>query len=73
MYHFGISNEHTHGYDEYFVIIDGEYTLIINNQRYVLKSGDEFYIPKGTPHSGEFTAGTRTIHAFGGKRVKREI
>lgn len=69
----GISTEHTHEYDEYFVIVEGEYILIINNQKYLLKTGDEFYIPKNTPHSGEFTAGTRTIHAFGGQRAKREM
>ena len=35
--------------------------------------GQEYCIPKGLAHAGEYSAGTRTIYAFGGKRVKREI
>jgi hypothetical protein len=37
----------------------------------ILNKGDEIFIPKGTPHSGDCIAGTRSIHAFGGKRAKR--
>lgn len=69
----GVSNEHVHDYDEYFVVVEGEYSLFINNQKYELKSGNEFFIPKGIPHSGTFIKGTRTIHAFGGKRADREL
>ena len=67
----GKSDEHVHNFDEYFVIVEGQYTLILNNQRRLLKAGDEFLIPTGTKHAGEFTAGTRTIHAFGGRRAER--
>ena len=68
----GISREHTHPYDEYFVIVQGAYILIIGNRRIELRRGDEYFIKAGTPHSGEFTAGTRTIHIFGGKRAERK-
>lgn len=67
----GESAEHMHEYDEYFVVLQGQYTLIINGKRIPLGVGEEFLIQKGTPHSGEAAAGTRTIHAFGGKRAKR--
>ena len=69
----GISKEHVHDYDEYFIVVEGQYDLIINNQKIVLTPGKEYFISKGTPHSGKFYAGTRTIHAFGGKRVLREV
>lgn len=68
----GVSDEHTHDYDEYFIVVQGVYTLIIDGNRIPIKAGEEYYIPKGVPHAGEFIAGTRTIHAFGGKRAKRE-
>ena len=31
---------------------------------------DEFFIPKGSLQGGRVKAGTRSIHAFGGQRVK---
>ncbi len=67
----GISNEHVHDFDEYFVVVQGVYTLIIGNEKIPLKAGAEYFIPKGLPHGGEFIAGTRTIHFFGGKRANR--
>lgn len=36
---------------------------------YVLGPGDELFIPKGTEQWGRSIAGTRTIHAFGGRRI----
>ena len=63
------SKEHAHEYDEYFVIVHGQYTVIMNDKEETLRPGQECFIPKGTPHSGRSLAGTRTIHCFGGKRV----
>ena len=70
--HGGDSAEHTHVYDEYFTVVQGQYILLIGGQEIPVGVGDEYLIPKGTPHGGKRTAGTRTIHAFGGKRVNRE-
>jgi quercetin dioxygenase-like cupin family protein len=67
----GRSAEHVHEYDEYFVVVQGRYTLEIDGQRIPVGVGEEYHIPKGVPHSGEAAAGTRTIHAFGAKRAKR--
>jgi len=67
----GKSAEHIHDYDEYIVVVQGRYTVIIGSKRHDLRVGSEFLIPKGTSHSGESTPGTRTIHAFGGKRARR--
>jgi len=68
----GISKEHVHDFDEYFVVIQGEYTLGIEGKTLQLTAGQEYYIPKGVPHDGAFIAGTRTINAFGGMRAERK-
>jgi quercetin dioxygenase-like cupin family protein len=65
------SATHTHDFDEYMLVVRGRYTLIINGERICLRAGEEYIIPRGTPHSGEVLAGTRTIHAFGGHRADR--
>lgn len=65
-----VSKEHTHDYDEYMVVVQGEYTVTINGEETVLHAGDELFIPKGALQGGRVKAGTRSIHAFGGTRVK---
>jgi mannose-6-phosphate isomerase-like protein (cupin superfamily) len=65
------SDVQSHGYDEYMIVVQGCYTLIIDGQRISLKAGDEYVIPKGVLHSGEVVAGTRSIHAFGAHRAER--
>ncbi len=67
----GVSNGHVHDFDEYFVVLQGRFTLIINDQKLDFHRGDEYVIPRNVPHAGEFVAGTRTIHCFGGKRAER--
>jgi quercetin dioxygenase-like cupin family protein len=67
----GPAKEHTHEYDEYFVVVQGQYKLVMEGKEIVLNKGDEAFIPKGTAHSGSRMAGTRTIHAFGGHRAER--
>jgi quercetin dioxygenase-like cupin family protein len=67
-----VSKPHAHDYDEYMLVVQGNYTLIIDAQRILLPAGREYHIPKGVTHAGEVTAGTRTIHVFGCKRVTRE-
>ncbi len=62
---------HAHDYEEYMVVVQGCYTLIIDGERIALKCGEEYFIPRGVVHAGEVVAGTRTIHAFGGRRAER--
>jgi mannose-6-phosphate isomerase-like protein (cupin superfamily) len=62
---------HAHEFDEYMVVVEGCYTLIIDGRRIPVRAGEEYFIPRGVWHSGEVVAGTRTIHAFGGKRAER--
>ena len=63
---------HIHEFDEYMLVVQGCYTLIIDSQRIAISAGQEYFIPRGAPHAGEVVAGTRTIHAFGGRRAERE-
>jgi hypothetical protein len=53
------------------VVVQGQYTLIIDGKRIPLQTGQEYLINKGVSHGGEAVAGTRVIDSFGGKRVKR--
>jgi mannose-6-phosphate isomerase-like protein (cupin superfamily) len=66
-----VSLAHSHDYDEYMIVVQGCYTLIIEGERIPVKAGEEYFIPRGVPHRGETLAGTRTIHAFGGHRADR--
>lgn len=68
-----VSETHAHAYDEYLVCVHGQYTVILPDAEVVLNPGDELHIPAKTPHGGRNLAGTRTIHAFGGRRAEREI
>jgi mannose-6-phosphate isomerase-like protein (cupin superfamily) len=65
------SAAHVHEFDEYMVVVEGCYTLIIGGDRIPIKAGEEYFIPRGVLHSGEVVAGTRTIHAFDGRRASR--
>jgi quercetin dioxygenase-like cupin family protein len=65
------SAAHAHDYDEYMIVVQGCYTLVINGQRIPMRAGEEYLIPRGVSHGGEVLAGTRTIHAFRGHRANR--
>jgi len=70
-HHSAVSAAHAHDYDEYFVVVQGCYVMIVGDQRIPVRAGEEYFIPAGTAHGGESVAGTRTIHAFGCRRAKR--
>lgn len=67
----GTSQEHSHTYDEYMVVVQGRYTLMTGDGEVELTPGNEYHIPSDLSHSGRWVAGTRTIHAFGGRRATR--
>ncbi len=66
------SKPHTHPFDEWTLIIEGEYTMCTAVGERVLRPGDEVVVPAGTEQWGRCTAGTRSVHAFGGKRVAKQ-
>lgn len=39
-----VSSEHTHGFDEYFVVIQGEYVLMIGNEDIPFRTGEEYQV-----------------------------
>ena len=63
------SAAHAHDFDEYMLVVQGCYTLIIDGQRFPVSAGMEYVIPQRTLHGGEVVAVTRTIHFFGGHRA----
>jgi len=65
------SAPHAHDFDEYMIVAQGCYTLIIDGKKIPVHAGQEYFIPRGVLHGGEVVAGTRTIHAFGGHRADR--
>jgi quercetin dioxygenase-like cupin family protein len=67
-----VSKEHAHDFDEYVLVIEGRGAVIIGDTRTELHAGDEMVIPKGTVQRMEVTAGTRTLHVFGGRRAERQ-
>jgi quercetin dioxygenase-like cupin family protein len=66
------SAEHVHEFDEYILVVQGCYTLLIVGKRIPIKAGEEYLIPRGVRHGEEVLAGTRTVHVFGGHRADRE-
>ncbi|WNG17838.1 SRPBCC domain-containing protein [Cystobacter fuscus] len=65
------TGEHWHDFDEYLTVLEGRYVLSINGMEIELGPGQEFVVPRGARISGRFTAGTRTLHAFGGRGLER--
>jgi mannose-6-phosphate isomerase-like protein (cupin superfamily) len=62
----------SHDFDEWLVVVQGEYELEVEGQRTLMRAGDEAFIPRGSSHAGRYSTGvTRTIHAFGGHRADR--
>lgn len=65
-----VSRKHAHDFDEYVICVSGQYTACLDDKEIALNPGDELFIPRGTEQWGRSIAGTRTIHAFGGKRIQ---
>lgn len=66
-----VTEEHVHEFDEWFIVVEGTYLLTLDGQERRVDAGQECFIAKGTRVSGRATAGTRTVHAFGGHRAER--
>ncbi len=67
-----VSKEHAHDFDEYMFVIEGRCVVVVGGKRTVLNAGQELVVPRGTLQSMETSAGTRTMHVFGGRRARRE-
>jgi quercetin dioxygenase-like cupin family protein len=69
--HDRVSREHVHDFDEYILVVEGRCTVILGAERIELRAGEELVVPKGTRQAMEVSAGTRTLHVFGGRRAER--
>jgi len=63
--------EHVHQFDEWFLVIEGAYILLLDGREVRVSAGQEYFIPKGTRIAGHVMAGTRTVHSFGARRAER--
>jgi len=68
----GESAEHRHDFDEYLLVVQGRYTVIIDGRPIPVRAGEEYVIPRGVRHGGRSIPGTRILNAFGGRRAERE-
>jgi len=60
---------HTNNCSQWGFVLDGEMSLKISkDEQRVLKRGDIFSIPKGTPHCVNIKQGYQDITVFDGKR-----
>ena len=66
-----VTAEHVHQFDEWFIVVEGSYALTFNGEEVRVDAGQACFIPKGTKVAGRVTAGTRTVHPFGGRRAER--
>jgi quercetin dioxygenase-like cupin family protein len=66
------SREHAHEFDEYVFVLEGSCVAVVAGTRVELVAGQELHIPAGARQTMAVTAGTRTLHVFGGKRARRQ-
>ncbi len=65
------TEEHVHPFDEYFIVVEGSYSLTLDGQERTVRPGQECFIPRGTRIAGQVAPGTRTIHFFSAHRANR--
>ena len=53
--------EHVHAFDEWFLVVEGAYVVVLDGNESRVEAGQEYFILKGTRIAGRVTAGTRTI------------
>ena len=55
---------HSHTYDQWGVVIDGEMELTVAREPRIFKKGDEYLVPAGSVHSAKFLCLTRVMDYF---------
>ena len=59
--------EHSHGYPQWGMVIDGEMKLTIDGKTRTVKKGDEYLIPVQAKHKATFVTKTRVMDLFSEK------
>src|SRR5271166_6175086 len=62
------SSAHAHEFDEYMLVVEGCYTLVIDGRKIPIKAGEEYFIPRGVRHGGEERGERRPSLPLGGGR-----
>jgi quercetin dioxygenase-like cupin family protein len=66
--------EHTHGYSQWGMVIDGDMDLIIDGKAMKCTKGTEYLIPAGAKHFARFHKRTRVVDFFSEKsRYKQKL
>ena len=58
---------HSHTYDQWGLVIDGEMELTVAREPRIFKKGDEYLVPAGSVHSAKFLRPTRVMDYFSEK------
>jgi len=59
--------EHSHDYQQWGIVVEGEMELTIDGKARTCKKGDEYVIPARAKHYGKFLTKTRVIDFFSEK------
>ena len=59
--------EHSHGYAQWGMVIEGKMELVIDGKTRICQKGDEYVIPAQAKHYAEFLSKTRVMDLFSEK------
>jgi mannose-6-phosphate isomerase-like protein (cupin superfamily) len=59
--------EHSHGYPQWGIVIDGKMELTINGKPRICEKGDDYVIPTRAKHFARFLSRTRVMDFFSEK------
>jgi quercetin dioxygenase-like cupin family protein len=59
--------EHSHGYPQWGMVIDGKMELAVNGTPRICEKGAEYVIPAGAKHRARFLSRTRVVDLFSEK------
>ncbi len=59
--------EHSHGYPQWGMMIDGKMQLTVDGEPRLVEKGDEYLIPAGAKHSAKFLSKSRVMDLFSEK------
>ena len=59
--------EHSHGYSQWGMVIDGKMELTISGKPRICEKGDEYVIPADAKHRARFLSRTRVMDLFSEK------
>jgi quercetin dioxygenase-like cupin family protein len=59
--------EHTHA-AQWGIVIEGEFEIDFGNEKMIYKKGDTYFVPEGTPHSGNYITDVISFDVFEDKK-----